>query len=511
MNNCITPPIHVQLSLPSQITSRKPNFFSTFEKYVLNNHEDEGCIFHDSYLDLVTSFTKVTHIPTGDILEFIICKILLQAKESYIALKAYNSLMRLLSMNALNYRNLLPSWEFITSLWTIIRPQIPPGTSIPSEANTDTKKSESMDISTGRALPSNNFNKSYVMYLFSFLLAYIEKDYNRYINNFRDSVAWKLLSPSIFGNFRLNDICNWLKDTMQVLSTKDKNSNCNAVKTPVIGQVIEDRKESTLVNKQGNSSFTNGISSFMNENSTFRNKDSSFTDENTSCPSRSHCLLYQLQRLLCIVYLVSRDPSDTATRLAQLQLEIFIELKELHARLKLIESIESVEVKLKTLQLVIDTMFESTTLSDFCEQNPLSLYKIVSCYFNKMPPKYAHNKPDDTAPLLRTPEEAEEFVIVLYHMMKTYCENHVNSLKESMSSLSLMTKDLTDITPVFPQKNLVAQDEEILSNIKQEVLMLRTSLEEITPSLSQRTELYLKLIIGFSESVLLSHRRSKLY
>ncbi len=411
------PPLCSTVNPPRQGSSLQPHTFANCQVDMLDGLAEDK-IFEESYTNTVLSYTTASVAPPTHVVTHILTKIALSSCRNK-SRKAIVTLQNLMSARKLNHRNLSISWDFVCSLSTDLLADLEKECQKDSHANTD----------------SSDLSVDYQSVL-TFLVNLLGEDYKMYRNNIRETICWKLLSPSIFGSSRLNKIMEWLTKSLQMI---DDN------------QLIPD---STL------NGWTIRVGKFIST----------------------------LQRLFNLVYQTSRNPQDIADQLAELFLGCFFDTSSLSSRKRLLSAIEPVVVQRKTVEIIITTICESTERSRELENECISLQKITGCYFNKEPPlknTCARNSGG------HTPEEIEEFAFLLYILCKSYIMEKHDTAMKNMASLSVVDSVESCTTQ---ESTLSLRDRDSLLTIQEDISSLKNRLESRTTKLSPNTLLHLKMM-----------------
>ena len=185
------------------------------------------------------------------------------------------------------------------------------------------------------------------------------------------------------------------------------------------------------------------------------------------------CPLYLLQRMLQLSLLVSQRPEDTASRIADDLVMVYVELSSVKHKTLLLQSVQSHLLKTKLIEVIVSNCcpFDEEVEA---ERIPRFGLRHIVFDFKRCPPmSLSHDSVANTS-------SCEEFIMLLAYWLQSFIFCRKRSLvakgKESQRVLSI-------------------DDIEVLKEIDQEVLMLTARLESLCDSsLSPRSYQLLQLI-----------------
>eukprot|EP00794_Sanderia_malayensis_P005413 gene5413-6089_t len=425
----ISMPLLSKLNPLKNLTSLQPQSFANCRVDLLDGlAEDE--IFQGHYTNTVLSFTSPSVAPPTNVVMYLLTKVTL-CKNPIWSRRAINALHSLMSCRLLNHRNFAPTWEFVVSLSDGLLEQL----------GTQAKYATSDDNNGDGRNDETDF-----LSVFTLLVNIMEEDYKRYRINIRESVAWKLMSPSIFGNSRLRNVTEWLTKSLQLLQDYDDSSSTLHASYSRINCTIELRKFASVI-----------------------------------------------QRLLGLVYQVSRNPKDTADQIAQMYLGCFLDVESLECRKILLSSIEPIIVQRKAVEMIMSTICESRPESSHYEERGISLEKITKFYFQKLP---RENGPISSCTEARfTGMAVEELTFMLYVLCKSYLQEQHSISLENATHLSIGSSSSTpsQVKGKFGFKCF--EDSQHILTIQETIHDLTSRLHSYTVAhLSRTTLLYLNML-----------------
>ena len=190
---------------------------------------------------------------------------------------------------------------------------------------------------------------------------------------------------------------------------------------------------------------------------------------NQNC-RHNFCLLYLLQRMLTLSLLVSDRPEDSAARLADDLVVVYVELQSITHKTLLLQSIQSHLLKTKLIEVIVSNCCPLD--GDQVEVDGISrlgLRHIVFTDFRRSPPANSssiHGLDNDlSGNTVANTTNCEEFVMLLAYWLQSFIFCRKRSLMKNTSSDSLRILSIDDI--------------DVLNEIDEEVLMLRVRLESL--------------------------------
>ena len=193
------------------------------------------------------------------------------------------------------------------------------------------------------------------------------------------------------------------------------------------------------------------------------------------------CPLYLLQRMLTLSLLVSDRPEDSATRLADELVVVYVELQSITHKTLLLQSVQSHLLKSKLIEVIVTNCCPLD--SDQLNVEGISrvgLRPIVFTDFRRSPPAHPssiHGLDNDVSGnTVANTTNCEEFVMLLAYWLQSlvFCRKR-SLMKNTLSELSI-------------------DDVDVLNEIDEEVLTLRVRLESLCNPLSSRSYQLLELI-----------------
>ena len=208
------------------------------------------------------------------------------------------------------------------------------------------------------------------------------------------------------------------------------------------------------------------------------------------------CPLYLLQRMLVLCLMVSDRPEDSAARLADDLVVVYVELQSITHKTLFLQSVQSHLLKTKLIEVIVTNCCPYD--GDQLEVEGISrvgLRHIVLIDFRRSPPTSSssiHGLDNDLfGNTVANTTNCEEFVMLLAYWLQSFVFCRKRSLMKHPSSDSLRTLSIDDV--------------DVLNEIDEEVLKLRVRLESLcNPSpLSSRSYQLLELISSLKSFALM--------
>ena len=199
-----------------------------------------------------------------------------------------------------------------------------------------------------------------------------------------------------------------------------------------------------------------------------------------SC-GHNFCPLNLLQRMLMLSLLVSERPEDSASRIADELVMVYVELRSIKLKTLLLQSVQSHLLKTKLIEVIVSNCCPSGGELEAERISKVGLRHIVFTDFKRSPP--ANSSPfQDPCDSVDNTTNCEEFVMLIAYWLQSFIFCRKRSLMKSPSADSLQVLSIDDV--------------DVLKEIKEEVSLLRARLESLcSPSpLSSRTYQLLELI-----------------
>ena len=488
-------PLLSRLNGPKGLSSLKPHDFSTCQLDFLDGLAEES-MFQSAYIDAVLTFTSESIAPPSPVVMHIFLKIA-QCPDRITSLKAVNCLKRFLSMRILTHRNFCLTWDMLDELVSRIlqemKIKMTPCTyktgCLGALEKLDTSTDELQEESTGNSL----------IELFLFVVNLFEEDLIRFQNNLRNSILWKILSPSLYGNSRLRIIGNWMTKILQILEDADstvcnnnessitepscaentavnENSNCNGQacdaemeKVPFVGNPVNCEQTHTR----------------LSPNEPFSAVPKNGESTTTLTARNGNVLLRAMQRLFNLLFLACKEPTEEAQSIGEAFLNCFFEIRTLKWRKVLLSTIESCLIQQTTSELILSTVFEDTRHE---HSGRLSLEKIVDGYFYKQLQTGNNGQAMD--------ENIELFIFLLFILVRSYLTLRNSNSCQAAKSLSILNAkcDEEDLRSINEPMSI--GDRETCLYIQEEITLLRTRMlrHRVSAVLSDNTEFYLTLL-----------------
>ena len=469
-------PLQPRLKTTNTPTSKRPNTFANNQIDFLEGLADES-IFHDSYINTALSYASENFAPPPQVVMHIFSQIALRtnARSSHRALDA---LHRFLAMRTLSHRNFPLTWEILcdvaSKMLTELRnetevelkqqrmcnveddlkpdngPSVDEGSKqsnvpdIISEAEIEEDRLNSIPkhaleslspVSKQTEKTSQNHGNPVYFKIFAFIVDLLEEDFKRFRNNMRESILWKILSLKIYGNSRLRYVGEWFQKFYEIV-----------------------------------------------ESAEFQSMEGDRQQSKTGLEMR---VLTVLQRLINLIFLSSRDTEtdSTAQTIAEMFLGNFFDVRTLKCRKSLLASIEPCAVQRKSVELVLCRICDDTDASSQYQDRSLNLETIVCGYFHKTPPRKS-----DQAHYAEV--EIEEFIFLLYLLVRSYLRLEHSDAKRKISMLSSVPSEDPCGTPEFP---LSVRDRECLLTIGEDISFLEDRLAGYCGvQLGENIQLYLR-------------------
>lgn len=204
-----------------------------------------------------------------------------------------------------------------------------------------------------------------------------------------------------------------------------------------------------------------------------------------SC-GHSFCPLLLLQRMLLLSLLVSDRPDHSASRIADELVWAYVELPSIKQKTLLLQSVQSHVLKTKLIEVIVSNCCPFDGALEVEGVSRLGLRQFVLTDFKRFPPANPSsiyhpdkNLSDDCVDYTAC---CEEYVMLLAYWLQSFIFCRKRSLLKNFSTESLPVLSLDDV--------------EVLKEIDEEVLFLRTRLESLcSPSpLSPRSYQLLELM-----------------
>ena len=469
-------PLQPRLQATNAPSSKRPNTFANNQIDLLEGLADEA-IFYDAYLNTALSYASENFAPPPQVVMHIFSQIALRAN-ARSSHKAIDALQRFLAMKTLSHRNFPLTWEILCDVASKMLielrseievefklqhmhnvkdelkpdngpsvdegskqnngPNVVSGAEIEEERLTSVPKhalESSSPCSKQTEKASQNHRNPVYFKIFAFIVDLLEEDFKRFKNNMRESILWKILSLKIYGNSRLRYVGEWFQKFYEIVESEELQS------------MEVDRQQSK-----------------------------------TGLEMR---VLTVLQRLINLIFLSSRDTEtdSTALTIAEMFLGNFFDVRTLKCRKSLLASIEPCSVQRKTVELVLCRICDDTDASLQYQDRCLNLEAIVCGYFHKTPPRKS-----DQAHYAE--EEIEEFIFLLYLLVRSYLGLEHSDAKRKISMLSSVPSEDPCGTPEFP---LSVRDRECLLTIGEDISFLEDRLAGYCGvQLGENTQLYLR-------------------
>lgn len=208
------------------------------------------------------------------------------------------------------------------------------------------------------------------------------------------------------------------------------------------------------------------------------------------------CPLFVLQRMLMLSLLVSDRPEDSAARIADDLVVVYVELQSIKHKTLLLQSVQSHLLKTKLIEVIVTNCCPFD--GDQLEVEGISragLRHIVFTDFRRSPPAISssiHDLNNDlSGNTVANTTNCEEFVMLLAYWLQSFVFCRKRSLMKNTSSDSLRTLSIDDV--------------DVLNEIDEEVLMLRVRLESLCSPLplSSRSYQLLELISSLKSFALM--------
>lgn len=207
---------------------------------------------------------------------------------------------------------------------------------------------------------------------------------------------------------------------------------------------------------------------------------------------QNFCPLYLLQRMLALSLLVSDRPEDSAARLADDLVVVYVELQSIMHKTLFLQSVQSHLLKTKLIEVIVTNC--CPLRGDQLEFEGISrvgLRHIVFTDFRRSPP--ANSSPVDGLDddLSDNTKNCEEFIMLLAYWLQSFIFCRKRCLMKNNSSVLLQTLSIDDV--------------DVLNEIDEEVLMLRLRLESLCDPLplSSRSYQLLELISSLKSFALM--------
>lgn len=207
---------------------------------------------------------------------------------------------------------------------------------------------------------------------------------------------------------------------------------------------------------------------------------------------QNFCPLYLLQRMLALSLLVSDRPEDSAARLADDLVVVYVGLQSIMHKTLFLQSVQSHLLKTKLIEVIVTNC--CPLHGDQLEVEGISrvgLRHIVFTDFSRSPPANSSSVHGLDNDLSDNTKNCEEFVMLLAYWLQSFIFCRKRCLMKNNPSDSLQTLSIDDV--------------DVLNEIDEEVLMLRLRLESLCNPLplSSRSYQLLELISSLKSFALL--------
>ena len=201
----------------------------------------------------------------------------------------------------------------------------------------------------------------------------------------------------------------------------------------------------------------------------------------------SFCPLLLLQRMLMLSLLVSDQPDRSASRIADELVMAYVELPSIKQKTLLLQSVQSHVLKTKLIEVIVSNCCPFDEALEVEGVSRLGLRQFVFTDFKRSPPANSSsiydpdkNLSDDCVDY--TTSSCEEYIMLLAYWLQSFIFCRKRSLLKNFTTESLPVLSLDDV--------------DVLKEIDEEVLILRTRLESLcNPSpLSSRSYQLLELM-----------------
>ncbi|XP_078358267.1 uncharacterized protein LOC144643026 isoform X2 [Oculina patagonica] len=176
------------------------------------------------------------------------------------------------------------------------------------------------------------------------------------------------------------------------------------------------------------------------------------------------CPLYLLQRMLVLSLLVSERPEDSASRIANELVMVYVELQSIKHKSLLLQSVQSHLLKTKLIEVIVSNCCPSDDKLEVEGISRVGLRDIVFTDFKRYPPGHSLSDPDNSLSCdsVDITTNCEEFITLLAYLLQSFIFCGKSSLMKNLSNRMLSLDDV-----------------EVLNEIDDELLLLRARLESL--------------------------------
>ncbi|XP_070541227.1 SUMO-interacting motif-containing protein 1-like [Ptychodera flava] len=242
-----------------------------------------------------------------------------------------------------------------------------------------------------------------------------------------------------------------------------------------------------------------------------------FSPETVSYESHSRSehvarLLTLLQKLLEMSVVVTRNPSDSATKVAEEMVYQYLSLPSLKCRQLFLETMGSHLVRAKLLELLLENCCELDSSSYNEVRSPghwaaLSARKILEHHFKRKPVNNPFsacpNESDNSLQQVREAEACEELVMILYCLLQSHLRCVHGKLHLSLTLLyhddSARSQSSQSSSQSSVDGSLASDDLQCLNEIHSHIVQLRDRLSTYCQNFTHKTKLLFHLMEVFKD------------
>lgn len=450
-------------------------------------------MFYSAYIETVLAFVSKSIAPPEQVVMFIFSTIA-QNAERTTALKAVNCLKRFFSMRVLTHRNFCITWDMLNDLVCRILKEVDAISCITDRDSSSEKR--------------NNLEESSLLPLFLFVVDLLEHDLKKYVNNIRNCIIWKIMSPNIYGSSRLRILADWMMKILQTIENAEGTNEKNGPSEEVCKSNESMPWSRVYLAKQQPFDFNGFEKGYLDEYGDQLNSKAipqqrgSFVESSENEPLKDmvannrKVFFTALHRLFTLTFLLGRDPKEESRVMADSFLNCFFELKTLRCRKMLLSNIESPLVQQITSELVLSTVYEDTSQSlQYKDAGKITLRTFVYGYFYMLPPYGTDRQSID--------DNIDLFVFILFLWARSYLALRDSSVWKMLKPLSILGECGHDDFAESKGGPLSPSDRETVLYIKEEIVLLRNRLLQYrgSPELNDNAEMYLNLLSSIFDGI----------